>query len=477
MSSWCSAISSSVESIPSLCSAFRRIRSSVSGLPGRSLEVEPCCRGIVMVRSGEGCAACCDRSLARRVSSRLPVELVGDPCVRGRAAARAALLLLLSLRAHEFPGSVAPRCCALYRSPPQYHGLAASRRRAARGRAGARDIAAAALQRPLPSECTKECTRDDDCEDDEMCCPYGCNTLCRKGTLPPHLHPISVIFCLILICGWVIACATSRAAAAAADNLNKLCNIMCLLDTHVLSRSSDLGGDFGPCLASRTTMSERALCTSPITCWLLSASIHWSTCASWRAPSTPWSASVRRRLPRSTSKQPPSSPCRAVSTIGAAPSRAAARPAGLARRVPREVGLGDDKPPLLPRPLLEEVGERAARRLRAPLQQVRARLPAVGRRVLLDRVGVVVVVVVVVVVRLGPPQLAELALESSSPSVSDSAARGSQSSRAAPPPPPRRRRRPPSPPPSPPPPCARRRARSPRSRPCSTCSFFSTCWA
>ena len=59
---------------------------------------------------------------------------------------------------------------------------------------------------PLPSECTKECTRDDDCEDDEMCCPYGCNTLCRKGTLPPHLHPISVIFCLILICGWVIAC-------------------------------------------------------------------------------------------------------------------------------------------------------------------------------------------------------------------------------------------------------------------------------
>ena len=59
---------------------------------------------------------------------------------------------------------------------------------------------------PLPSECTKECTRDDDCEDDEMCCPYGCNNLCRKGTLPPHLHPISVIFCLILICGWVIAC-------------------------------------------------------------------------------------------------------------------------------------------------------------------------------------------------------------------------------------------------------------------------------
>ena len=43
---------------------------------------------------------------------------------------------------------------------------------------------------PLPSECTKECTRDDDCEDDEMCCPYGCNNLCRKGTLPPHLHPI-----------------------------------------------------------------------------------------------------------------------------------------------------------------------------------------------------------------------------------------------------------------------------------------------
>ena len=59
---------------------------------------------------------------------------------------------------------------------------------------------------PLPSECTKECTRDDDCEDAKMCCPYGCNSLCRKGTLPPHLHPISVIFCLILICGWVIAC-------------------------------------------------------------------------------------------------------------------------------------------------------------------------------------------------------------------------------------------------------------------------------
>jgi hypothetical protein len=35
MSSWCSAISSSVLSMPSLCSALRRIRSSVIGTPSR----------------------------------------------------------------------------------------------------------------------------------------------------------------------------------------------------------------------------------------------------------------------------------------------------------------------------------------------------------------------------------------------------------------------------------------------------------
>jgi len=57
-----------------------------------------------------------------------------------------------------------------------------------------------------PEECTSECEHDSDCDDDELCCPYGCKRLCRKGTLPPHLHPISVIFVLILVCGWIVAC-------------------------------------------------------------------------------------------------------------------------------------------------------------------------------------------------------------------------------------------------------------------------------
>ena len=59
------------------------------------------------------------------------------------------------------------------------------------------------------TRCFFECYEHYNCPGDEVCCTAGCSQQCNKVKIPAHFHVVGLVFALMLLCGWALACGTT----------------------------------------------------------------------------------------------------------------------------------------------------------------------------------------------------------------------------------------------------------------------------
>eukprot|EP00966_Prymnesium_polylepis_P224177 5186219-Prymnesium_polylepis.2 len=62
---------------------------------------------------------------------------------------------------------------------------------------------------PDMTRCSFECYEYYHCQEDELCCTDGCSQQCQKVKQRAHFRFAGLVFAIMLMCGWALACGTT----------------------------------------------------------------------------------------------------------------------------------------------------------------------------------------------------------------------------------------------------------------------------